>query len=106
MITRVGLAHPSFNGKGGRWQLNSSQKFSDKKCQTLDPFILFVEDHGDVKLSAQDMGHLVTDAWCDSDYEHGVNVQGIEAKRLLFTLHRDNKFQNSAHAVTDFKAIC
>jgi hypothetical protein len=101
----VSLAHPSFNGKGGRWQLNSSQKFSDKKYQTLDPFILFVEDHGDVKLSAQDMGHLVRDAWFDSDCEHWVNVQGIEAKRLLFTPLRD-KFQNSAHAVTDFKAFC
>jgi len=65
---------------------------------------LYAEDHGDVKLSAQDMGHLVKDAWYDPDNEHGVNVQGIEAKRLQFTPLRD-KFQNCAHAVTDFKAI-
>jgi len=58
-----------------------------------------------VKLSVQDMGQLVKDAWYDSDCEHWGNVQGIETKRPLFTPLRD-KFQNCAHAVTEFKAFC
>ena len=66
---------------------------------------LYVEDNGDVKLSAQDMGQWVDEVWYDSDYEHWVTVQGIGAKTLLFTLLRD-KFQSSANAVTDFKAFC
>jgi hypothetical protein len=55
---------------------------------------LYVEDNGDVKLSAQDMGQWVDEVWYDSDYEHWVTVQGIGAKRLLFTLLHD-KFQSS-----------
>ncbi len=66
---------------------------------------LYVEDNGDVKLSAQDVGQWVDEVWYDSDYEHWVTVQGIGAKRLLFTLLRD-KFQSRPNAVTDFKAFC
>jgi hypothetical protein len=66
---------------------------------------LYVKDDGAVKLSAQDMGPLVDDAWGDTDYEHWVEVQGKEVKQLVFALLKD-KFQNKASAVDDFRAFC